>query len=370
VSAAIAAAHVVVVPSLWECWPNVAREALLHNRPVLATPVGGLTELVQPGRSGWLARDASPEGIQDAIERLAAEPEQVAELIREGRPRELFDELTDPEELRGGYAQLASAAAARARPAQPAARLPLVSIVVPYFRLEELVEETLASALAQTYPEIEVILVNDGSLREVDAHVYELAERLDVHVVTQPNGGLGPARNFGVAASRGRYVLPLDADDLLAPDFVARCVEALERDPELAYVTTYVQYVEPDGTPLGDERGGYMPYGNWTRLMERNNAGGTCAAVFRRRLFELGFRYSLDLTSYEDWFLYRELAAGGHHGAVIPERLFHYRVRPQSMMREIGKPLLERLVAELRAHAREAEVRWTAPESAALGWPA
>ena len=53
--------HVVVVPSLWECWPNTAREALMHNRPVLATPVGGLSEMVQPGRSGWLARDRSAE---------------------------------------------------------------------------------------------------------------------------------------------------------------------------------------------------------------------------------------------------------------------------------------------------------------------
>ena len=47
---------VVVIPSLWECWPNVAREALLHNRPILGTPVGGLTEMVVPGRSGLARR--------------------------------------------------------------------------------------------------------------------------------------------------------------------------------------------------------------------------------------------------------------------------------------------------------------------------
>ena len=64
-----------------------------------------------------------------------------------------------------------------------------------------------------------------------------------------------------------------------------------------------------------------MPFGNWTNLMERNNVGGTCAALIRRSLFESGFAYSTDLTSYEDWLLYLELHHAGHHGAVIPERL-------------------------------------------------
>jgi glycogen synthase len=364
VSAAISRAHVVVVPSLWECWPNVAREAMLHNRPVLATPVGGLTELVQPGRSGWLTRDSTPAAIEDAIDRLADNPAEVAELIAESRPRTLLTELADPGALRAGYAELARK---RRRPPSRAGPLPVVSIVVPYFRLDELVEETLASIQAQTYPEIEVMLVNDGSLREEDARVFDLADRMSAQIVTQPNTGLGPARNFGIAASRGRYVLPLDADDMLAPEFVARCVEALEANADLAYVTSYSLFIEPDGTPIRDELGGYMPYGNWSRLIEHVNAAGPCSALLRRRLFEHGYRYSADLTSYEDWLLYRELAAGGHYGTVIPERLFLYRVRPQSMLREIGAPHVERIADELRAHLLEASVRWTAPEAAALG---
>jgi len=350
-------AHAVVIPSLWECWPNTAREALMHNRPVLATPVGGLCEMVKPGRSGWLTRDRSPEAIRDAVAELAARPAEVQDMIQSGSPRAVFDELADPAALVDGYRALAAEPAPR--PAQPR-RLPLVSVVIPYFRLERYARETLASAAAQTHPETEIVIVNDGSLRAEDRVVYELADEFGARIVTQANSGLGAARNMGIAQSRGRYVVPLDADDTIAPEFVARCLQALERDPELAYATSWVEYMDPDGRTVSDSDGGYVPLGNWSELIERNNVGGTCTAVIRRRFFEQGFAYSMDLTSYEDWLLYLELHRAGHFGAVIPERLIRYRVRDKSMMRTVGAPRLARLYDELRAHQREREIAWTA----------
>jgi glycogen synthase len=270
----------------------------------------------------------------------------------------VFEELADPGALVERYRALA--ARPPVRPA-PAGRDPLVSIVIPYHRLERYVRETVASAAAQTHPETEILIVNDGSLRTEDGVVYELAEEFGARVVTQVNSGLGAARNMGISQSRGRYVLPLDADDTIAPEFVARCVNALERDPSLAYVTTWVEYMDPEGRAVSDDDGGYVPFGNWSDLIERNNVGGTCSGVLRRELFEQGFAYSNDLTSYEDWLLYLELHRAGHHGAVLPERLIRYRVRDASMMRTVGAPKLARLYDELRAHQRELEIAWTAP---------
>ena len=63
--------------------------------------------------------------------------------------------------------------------------------------------------------------------------------------------------------------------------------------------------------------------------------------------------------SFEDWFLYRRLAAAGHYGHAIPERLLRYRVRRESMLREVGMPRLARLEGEMLAHEREQEVAWT-----------
>jgi glycogen synthase len=358
VGSLIAHHHAVVVPSLWECWPNVGREALMHNRPLLATPVGGLVEMAVPGRSGWVTRDASEHALREAVGELAGQPGLVAELIRSGGPRAVFEELTDSDALVDGYRRLADSPLER-RP-EPVGT-PLVSIVIPYFQLEDHLEETLLSAAAQTHPAVELVIVNDGSLREADAHIWELAERHGATVVTQPNSGLGAARNLGVAISRGRYVLPLDADDMIEPTFVERCVRALEANPELAYVTSWVSYIDADGNPASDDDGGYTPFGNWTTLMQRNNVAGTCSAVMRMSLFEEGFRYSTDLTSYEDWALYSDLQEADHYGDVLPERLINYRVRAQSMMRTVGNPRLERLQGELRAHRLQSQMTAATP---------
>ena len=91
--------------------------------------------------------------------------------------------------------------------------------------------DAIESLVAQTYPRIEIVLVNDGSFEEEDWVVAELAAQLPVVVVSQMNQGLGAARNLGVLQSRGRYVFPLDADNIAEPEFVARCVEVLERAP-------------------------------------------------------------------------------------------------------------------------------------------
>ena len=98
-------------------------------------------------------------------------------------------------------------------------------------------------------------------------------------VVTQMNQGLGAARNFGVLQSRGRYVFPLDCDNIAEPEFVARCVEILERRPEVAYVTSWSRYIDEDGTPRPGPDLGYQPLGNQARA---DRARRTSPATRRR----------------------------------------------------------------------------------------
>lgn len=360
VAAVISEADLVVVPSRWECWPNVVLEALAANRPVLATPVGGLIEMV--GDGGWIADATGPEALARAIDALAADPDAVRALSRAMMPRERFEHLVEPDRVRDGYTRLAETRSSVTSELTPARRAqPLVSIVVPYFELDGTLEATLASIATQDYEAIETIVVNDGSLRKADDGLWDLAARYGARVVTQPNAGLSAARNLGIATALGDYVLPLDADDEIAPSFVSRCVLALEHDRDLAYVTSWVRYIDEQSEPRGDRHTGYFPFGNWSSLMSELNVAGTCSAVFRRSVFrDHRLRYGVELASYEDWGLYRQMARIGLFGAVIPEPLFWYRVRASSMTRQDAQPNLARLLAELRAHDVNGTTRWEA----------
>ena len=316
-------------------------------------------------RAGWLLPNRSALALAETLEELLNEREQVDELIASGGPREVFDELTDEDALRRSYLELAGTESeARARtngaPAAeaPAEESPLVSVVVPYFRLHDFVAETVESIFAQDYPSLEVIVVNDGSLWAEDVRLAELASRYPIRVLTKANAGLGAARNAGITQSRGKYVLPLDADNMIRPDFVRRCVAVLEEDPAVAYVASWSLYIDENGEAYDGPDGGYRPIGNSPSLVMAENVAGDGTAVIRRRVFERGYWYSTDLTSYEDWQLYRELHEAGIFGRVIPEPLLLYRVRRESMLREVGLPQHVRLLEEMNAHLIERRIEW------------
>jgi glycosyltransferase involved in cell wall biosynthesis len=354
--------HVVVCPSRWECWPSVILESFEANRPVLATPTGGMREMVRQTGAGWVTGGRGDQALTEALERLLKEPGRVEELIASGSPRRAFTRLNDPDVLRSAYAGLAKWHAVHARNGGgPAARpdsAPLVSVVVPYFRLDGFIEETLQSVFDQDHERLEVILVNDGSLRPEDRLLAELASRYPIRVLTKENAGLGRARNAGIRQSRGRYVLPVDADNLIRPEFVSRCLEILEQDDSVAFVTTWSLYLDEAGQPLEDADTGFQPFGNSATAVMRDNVAGDATAVIRRRVFDLGHWYSPDLTSYEDWQFYRELHTAGLFGRVIPERLLLYRVRSGSMLREVGLPRRGRLFGEMQAQLRERQIEW------------
>jgi len=353
----IRAHHVTVVPSLWESWPAVALESLAHDRPVLAAPTGGLTEIVRPGHSGWFADATDEHALAMAVDHLLKHRVEVAELIASGRPRRHALTLTDPVLVRGGYERIAERPKRFPAPMREHRRpSPLVSVVIPYYRLSGFVQDAVRSVFNQTHRKLEVILVNDGSFWPEDQIIAELAVRYPMRVLSQPHSGLSTARNAGISQARGKYVFPMDADNVAEPEFVSRCVSVLEADPRLAYVTTWSRFIDEDGVADLAPSGGIQPLGNTSRILPHINAAGDAAAVLPRRLFQLGYRYSPDLSSNEDWALYRQLAQDGRFGRVIPERLMRYRIRPGSMTRTVAAPHLTRLIEEIDAHMIEAAV--------------
>jgi glycosyltransferase involved in cell wall biosynthesis len=333
----------VAVPSYFEAWSNVALEAMRAGVPVLATPAGGLGEIVVDGVSGWLAAGTGREAIQRGLERLLRDRAEVERMRASGAPRARFLELTDPDTVLAEYRDLLS------RPQPPSPQKPsfkdgfcgldasnrpqpLVTGVITYFGEREEVGEAVDSLLAQSHRNIEVIVVNDGSFETEDRVLDELAARDRVRVLHKPNGGEADARNLAAIDADGEYVVFLDADNTLEPGFVARAVAMIEADPDLAYVTSWLRFFGEEEAIARAGTGGYAPLGNAVRSDDAINSDGDAIALMPRLLFARdGYSFEVESVLLADWELYRRLREDGRYGAVIPALTANYRVRSGSV---------------------------------------
>jgi glycosyltransferase involved in cell wall biosynthesis len=152
---------------------------------------------------------------------------------------------------------------------------PQVSVIVPVFNGERFLEESLRSALDQTLPPSEVIVVDDGS---TDASV-EVAERFGhpVRCIRQANTGVAGARNRGLSVATGEFIAFLDHDDLWPDDKLELQVEALRAHPDVGIVSGHVRYF-----------GGALPGRPWTVQGSREAPayGYLQAALIRRSVFD------------------------------------------------------------------------------------
>jgi glycosyltransferase involved in cell wall biosynthesis len=123
---------------------------------------------------------------------------------------------------------------------------PLVSVVIPAYNAESTVLETIASVQRQSFPDWELIVVDDGSTDGTLARLRGVGDRR-MRVLTGPNGGVAVARNRGLAESVGQFVTFLDADDLWTPDKLEAQLEALRRHPEAAVAYSWTAFVDRDG---------------------------------------------------------------------------------------------------------------------------
>ena len=108
----------------------------------------------------------------------------------------------------------------------------LVSIIIPCYNQAQYLEEAVQSAVDQTYPNIEIIIVNDGSLDNTQKMAEGLQKKYleKIYIVNQGNKGLSEARNSGIREALGKYIVPLDADDKLNEDMVSKYVYKIEKN--------------------------------------------------------------------------------------------------------------------------------------------
>jgi hypothetical protein len=202
---------------------------------------------------------------------------------------------------------------------------PRVSVVVPCFNYGGFLAGAVESVLAQTYRDFEVIIVDDGSTDDSLAVARRLAAtHKQVTVHAQENAGQPAiARNNGIALARGEYILPLDADDVIAPDFVERLVSALDEDETISIAYGDQQNFGEDATFH------QHPEYDFARLALTNLIG--VASLYRREAWVDAGGYATNVRGYEDWDFWIGCGEHGHVGRRIPGAVFGYRVREGSL---------------------------------------
>lgn len=215
-------------------------------------------------------------------------------------------------------------------------RCPLVSVVVPVYKVEAYLPRCLDSLVGQTYRNLEIVVVNDGSPDRCDEIMRAYAAKDDrIRMIFQENKGLGPARNAGIAAATGEFVCLVDSDDYVTRDYVARMMElAMRRNADVVVCNFFIEL--PSGVkipfPLMTARRNLtgeeatlrsldllsVPTVAWNKLYRRS--------LFTARGLEFPSIY------YEDVATISRILAGADRVAVTHKPLYHYCLRKSSIV--------------------------------------
>ena len=212
-----------------------------------------------------------------------------------------------------------------------------LSVVVPFRNLGGLAVEAIESILGQTIRDLEVLAVDDGSTDDTLRSVLSIDDAR-LACITQPQRGLGAARNTGIRAARAGLVGFCDGDDLWAPEKAERHVPLMEHAPDTRLTFSWSAYLDDSGRPTGQLLISRCEQPTLRDLLARNHVGNGSTAVVRRDAFARAGLFDETLPGCEDiemWVRLAVFAPGAMR--LIPEPLTGYRVRQASMTHAFEK---------------------------------
>ena len=216
---------------------------------------------------------------------------------------------------------------------------PLVSVIIPAYNAERFIARTLESVLNQTYQNIEVLVVDDGSSDRTPEIVHHFAE-IDARIILfhQSNAGVAAARNLAIQHAKGEFIAPLDADDIWYPTNLEKQVQCLaQADASVGLVYSWSTDINEADQVMDGFHAAKIEGNVFTTLLCHNFIANASATLIRRSCLEKVGGYNcqlreLDAQGCEDWDLYLRIAEAYQFRAV-PEFLVGYRKVLSSMSR-------------------------------------
>lgn len=220
---------------------------------------------------------------------------------------------------------------------------PKVSIIIPCYKTEKTLSETLQSVLDQNFNEWEALIINDGSPDNLEAIAIEWAHKdARFKYFKKENGGLGSARNYGISHAAGEFILPLDSDNKIRPNFVKNALKVFKTKSE-------VGVVYGDAMRFGEENS-IWNVGDFDvhRILEHNYIDA--CAIIRKSVFDLVGYYDCNMPfqGHEDWDFWLSVVASPYEFCYLKEITFDYRVSKNSMINSFNSVMLNKNIEFIR----------------------
>lgn len=208
----------------------------------------------------------------------------------------------------------------------------LLSIVVTFYNSGIYIDDAMRCLEKTDYKEKELIIVNDGSNDAFSlTKLEEYRTKKGIKVIDKQNKGLPDTRNAGAEAAEGEFLTFLDADDKVDPGYYSKAIRALKNYVNLHFVGCWTKYFE-------GSKNVWPTFNPEPPLILCHNLVNSAALVFKRNSFLSAGKNDLNFTfkGLEDYDTVISVLENGYNGVVIPEILFYYRVRSDSMIRGIS----------------------------------
>lgn len=206
-----------------------------------------------------------------------------------------------------------------------------VSVIIPAYNQGHYLGEAIQSVLDQTYPDFELVVVDDGSTDKTAQVACSFSDPR-VRYIHQENRGLSAARNTGILRSSGEYLTFLDSDDLFVADKLETLLNAMQRDPSLGFVAGQAVLIDENGLPLGKVFDTPLPE-NPVHLLLWNPLH-VCSVMLRRDWQQRVGLFDESLRAYEDWDMWLRLARAGCRMGWVAHPVSFYRFHTRQMTRD------------------------------------
>jgi len=201
--------------------------------------------------------------------------------------------------------------------------MPKVSVIMPCYNQGLYIDEAVDSVLTQTFQDFEIIIVNDGSTDSYTNEILKNYNKPKTRVIHTVNQGVSAARNCGIKASCGEYILPLDADDKINNTYLQKAVQILDTNKNIGIVYSEALF-------FGEKKQKWnLPDYYFNDMLKVNHI--FCSAFFRRADYDKTAGYDSNMVhGLEDWDFWLSLIELNVTIYKIPEILFHYRIKKVS----------------------------------------